>query len=54
MGSAEAISFSEVRASTQWQTRRETLQTRCDQSPDRSRQQLPDPQTTLAEVSEAA
>src|SRR5215216_6218920 len=53
MGLAEVISLSEVRASSQWQSLRDDLHTRFDQWLDRLQEQLPDPQTTLAEVTEA-
>jgi len=53
MGLAEVISLSEVRASSQWQGLRDALHTRFDQWLDRLQEQLPDPQTTLAEVTEA-
>src|SRR5438477_7802341 len=53
MGCAEVISLSEVRASTQWQRLRHELHARFDQWLDRLEQQLPDPQTSLAEVTEA-
>ena len=53
MGSAQVISLSEVRASNQWQQLRDDLHTRFDQWLDRLQEQLPDPQTSLAEVIEA-
>ena len=53
MGSAQVILLSEVRASTQWQQLRDDLHTRFDQWLDRLQEQLPDPQTSLAEVIEA-
>ena len=53
MGCAEVISLSEVRASTQWQRLRHELHARFDQWLDRLEQQLPAPQTSLAEVTEA-
>ena len=53
MGSAQVISLSEVRASTQWQRLRDDLHTRFDQWLDRLQEQLPNPQTRLAEVTEA-
>jgi hypothetical protein len=53
MGSAQVISLSEVRASTQWQKLRDDLHTRFDQWLDRLQEQLPNPQTRLAEVTEA-
>ena len=53
MGSAQVISLSEVRASNQWQQLRDDLHPRFDQWLDRLQEQLPDPQTSLAEVIEA-
>ena len=53
MGSAQVISLSEVRASNQWQRLRDDLHTRFDQWLDRLQEQLPNPQTRLAEVTEA-
>jgi hypothetical protein len=53
MGSAQVISLSEVRASTQWQRLRDDLHTRFDQWLDQLQEQLPNPQTRLAEVTEA-
>src|SRR5215470_1708337 len=53
MGSAQIISLSEVRASNQWQRLRDDLHTRFDQWLDRLQEQLPNPQTRLAEVTEA-
>jgi hypothetical protein len=53
MGCAEIISLAEVRASTQWQRLRDDLHTRFDQWLDRLQEQLPDPQTSLSEVTEA-
>jgi Uncharacterised protein family (UPF0236) len=53
MGRAEVIVLSEVRASTQWQRLRDDLHARFDQWLDRLEEQLPDPQTSLAEVTEA-
>jgi hypothetical protein len=53
MGSAQGISFSAVRASTQWQQLRDALHPRFDQWLDRLPEQLPDPHTSLAEVIEA-
>ena len=53
MGSAEVISLSEVRASTQWQRLRNELHARFDQWLDRLEEQLPAPKTSLAEVTEA-
>ena len=53
MGSAQVISLSEAHASNQWQKLRYDLHTRFDQWPDRLQEQLPNPQTHLAEVTEA-
>ena len=53
MGSAQVISLSKVRASNQWQRLRDDLHTRFDQWLDRLQEQLPNPQTRLAEVTEA-
>lgn len=53
MGCAEVISLSEVRASSQWQKLRDDLHTRFDQWLDRLQEKLPDPHTSLAEVTEA-
>ena len=53
MGSAQGISLSEVRASNQWQRLRDDLHTRFDQWLDRLQEQLPNPHTRLAEVTEA-
>jgi hypothetical protein len=53
MGCAEIISLAEVRASTQWQRLRDDLHTRFDQWLDRLEEQLPDPKTSLSEVTEA-
>ena len=53
MGLAEVISLSEVRASSQWQRLRDDLHMRFDQWLDRLQEQLPNPQTSLAEVTEA-
>ena len=53
MGSAQVISLSEVRASNQWQRLRDDLHTRFDQWLDRLQEQLPNPQTSLAEVTDA-
>ena len=53
MGCAEVISLSEVRASTQWQRLRHELHARFDQWLDRLEKQLPEPKTSLAEVTEA-
>ena len=53
MGSAQVISLSEVRASHQWQRLRDDLHTRFDQWLERLQEQLPNPQTRLAEVTAA-
>ena len=53
MGSAQILSFSEVRARRQWQGRRDQLHARFAPWLDRLQEQLPDPQTSLAEVTEA-
>ena len=53
MGLAQVSSLSEVRASSQWQKLRDDLHTRFDQWLDRLQEKLPDPHTSLAEVSEA-
>jgi len=53
MGSAQVISLSEVRASHQWQGLRAQLHARFDQWLDRLQEQWPDPQTPLAEITEA-
>jgi len=53
MGSAQVISLSKVRASHQWQRLRDDLHTRFEQWLDRLQEQLPNPQTRLAEVTEA-
>ena len=53
MGSAEVISLSDGRASSQWQRLRDDLHARFDQWLDRLQAKLPDPQVPLAEVSEA-
>ena len=52
MGCAEVISFAEVRASSQWQRLRHDLHARFDQWLDRLQAQLPNPQASLAEVTE--
>src|SRR2546423_8024420 len=53
MGFAEVISLSEVRASSQWQRLRDDLHMRFDQWLDRLQEQLPNPHTSLAEVTAA-
>jgi hypothetical protein len=52
MGSAEVISLSEVRASKPWDLLREQLHCRFDQWLDALQEQLPEPTSTLAEVTE--
>ena len=53
MGLAEVISLSEVRASSQWQRLRDDLHMRFDLRFDRLQEHLPNPPTSLAEVTEA-
>ena len=52
MGSAQVTALSEVRASSQWQRLRDDLHARFDQWLDQLQEQLPDPETPLAEVTE--
>jgi hypothetical protein len=52
MGQAEVISLSEVRARKQWASLRHQLHDRFDQWLDRLEAQLPEPETTLAQVTE--
>ncbi len=52
MGCAEVISLSEVRARKQWDGLRHELHSRFDQWLDDLEQRLPEPATTLAEVSD--
>ena len=52
MGCAEVISLAEVRARKQWDGLRQELHARFDQWLDASEQRLPEPETTLAEVSD--
>jgi len=52
MGQAEVISLSEVRASKQWASLRHQLHDRFDQWLDRLEAPLPEPETTLAHVTE--
>jgi hypothetical protein len=52
MGYAEIISLCEVRASRQWALLREQLHARFDQWLDGLQEQLPEPASTLAEVTE--
>ena len=53
MGLAEVIPLSEARASSQWQRLRDDLHIRFDQWLDRLQEQVPNPQTSLAEVTAA-
>jgi hypothetical protein len=53
MGSAEVISLSDVRASKQWDLLREQLHCRFDQWLDELKEQLSEPEPTLAQVTEA-
>jgi hypothetical protein len=52
MGYAEVISLEEVRASKQWELLREQLHSRFDPWLDRLQEQFPEPQPTLAQVTE--
>ena len=52
MGYAEVISLDEVRASKQWDRLREQLHSRFDQWLDRLQEQLSEPASTLAQVTE--
>jgi len=52
MGCAEVISLSEVRARKQWDGLRQELHTRFDQWLDDLEARLPEPETTLAAVSD--
>ena len=52
MGQAEIISLSEVRARKQWAALRQQLHDRFDQWLDHLEAQLPEPETTLAHVTE--
>jgi hypothetical protein len=52
MGCAEVISLSEVRASKQWDSLRQKLHARFDQWLDDFEARLPEPEATLAEVSD--
>src|SRR5919106_1403799 len=52
MGQAEIISLSEMRASKQWAALRRQLHDRFDQWLDRLEAQLPEPETTLAHLTE--
>lgn len=52
MGQAEVISLSEVRARKQWASLRQQLHDRFDQWLDHLEAQLPEPETTLAHVTE--
>jgi hypothetical protein len=53
MGLAEVLSFSEVRASSQWQRRRDDLHIRFAQWLERLQEPWPHPHTSLAEVTAA-
>jgi hypothetical protein len=53
MGLAEVISLSEVRASTRWKQLRDQLHARFDQWLDMLEERLPEPESTLAEVTDA-
>src|SRR2546429_3232189 len=53
MGYAEIISLPEVRARKQWDLLRQQLHSRFDQWLDGLEEQLPEPESTLAEVTEA-
>src|SRR5947209_2374046 len=52
MGCAEVISFTEVRASKQWDALRQQFHTRFDQWLDTLEQQLHEPSPTLSQVSD--
>src|SRR3989449_5091218 len=52
MGAAEVISFEEVRARKQWDALRHQLHDRFDQWLDGLQEQLPEPEPTLAQVTE--
>lgn len=52
MGCAEVISLAEVRARKQWDGLRQELHSRFDQWLDALEQRLPEPEPTLAEVSD--
>jgi hypothetical protein len=53
MGSAQVIALSDVRVSMQWQLLRDQLHARFDQWLDRLQAQLPEPQTSLSEITTA-
>jgi hypothetical protein len=53
MGSAEIIALSDVRARSRWQQLRDDLHARFDQWLDQLQEQLPDPETSLSELTEA-
>ena len=53
MGSAQVIALSEMRASMQWQRLRAQLHARFDQWLARLQEQLPEPQTSRAEITTA-
>jgi hypothetical protein len=52
MGQAEVISLSEVRASKQWAALRQPLHDRFDPWLDRLETPLPEPETTLVQITE--
>lgn len=52
MGCAEVISFAKVRASKQWDQLRQALHDRFDQWLDRLEEELPEAETTLAQLSD--
>ena len=52
MGQAEGISLDEVRASKQWASLRQQLHDYFDQWLDDLQAQLPEPETTLAQITE--
>jgi hypothetical protein len=52
MGQAEVISLDEVRASKQWASLRQQLHDYFDLWLDRLQAQLPEPETTLAQITE--
>ena len=51
MGCAEVISFDKIRARKQWDRLRQALHDRFDQWLDRLEEDLPEPDTTLAQLS---
>jgi hypothetical protein len=52
VGQAEVISLDEVRASKQWASLRQRLHDDFDQWLDQFQAELPDPETTLAQITE--